>query len=126
MKRRNFLSDVLASPLEKLKARFLAFCALEHHPELCGAPILGGPVQPAGEPVQPVRSQPVGNQSARYPRSLTPRQREVVRLLAEGKSMKEAANRLGNLAPGARPANTARNLILRCSLPRGHEGPHRA
>ena len=31
-------------------------------------------------------------QGRRHPRSLTPRQREVVQLLAEGKSMKEAAN----------------------------------
>jgi len=37
-------------------------------------------------------------QGASYPRSLTPRQREVVQLLAEGKSMKEAASVL-NVAP---------------------------
>jgi DNA-binding NarL/FixJ family response regulator len=33
-------------------------------------------------------------QGRRHPKSLTPRQREVVQLLAEGKSMKEAANAL--------------------------------
>jgi hypothetical protein len=117
MKRGNFLSDVLASPLETLKARFLAFCALEHYPGLCGAPILGGPV-PAGEPVQPLRSEPVGSQPARYPRSLTARQREVVRLLAEGKSIKEAVGLLKQRSP--------QSFFAYCSLPRGHKGPHRA
>jgi hypothetical protein len=127
MKRRNFLSGVLDLP-STLKDRFIAFCTPEYHVERCGAPIVGGPVQPARKPARkPVQPQPKPSQSmpnaARTqsfaPRSLTPPQREVVQLLAEGKSMKLAAGRTAD-------CHTARNPLLYYSLPRGHEGPHQA
>jgi len=91
MKRRNFLSGLLASPLA-LKARLLAF--FDRKPfEHCSAPIL---------PLWLAR---------------TRRQRQVVELLAEGKSMKEVA--------GVTVARrTVCNPLLHCSLPLGHEGPH--
>jgi hypothetical protein len=92
-----------------LKARFVAFCTPELHVEPCGAPILGGTVQPTRP----------GSLTAR---SLTARQRKVVELLAEGRSMKEAAI----LLPRTVDCHTARNPLLCCSLPRGHKGPHRA
>ena|SRR5215472_333424 len=97
MKRRNFLSGLLASPVA-LKTRFLARkrCA-----EICGAPILG-----LVHRYQPARYQ-----------ILTARQREVVELLAGGKSMKEAADVL-KVAP------LTVTLQAHCSLPRGHRGPH--
>lgn len=79
MKRRNFLSGLMAAPLA-LKALFLAFFAPR-----CGA--LPWPM-------------------------LTPRERQMIQLLSEGKSMKEAVAPQKNF----RPAH--------CSLPRGHKGPH--
>ena len=118
MKRRNFLSGLFAAPLA-LKARVLAF--LGRKPEPCGALILEAPEQ--SQP-QPARSRPsaASNQSL-TPRSLTARQREVVQLLAEGKSMKEVADALG-VAPRTVDCGTARKSLFFCSLPRGHKGPH--
>ena len=108
MKRRNFLSGLLASPLA-LKARFLAL--FQKRPvELCGAPILEWS---AAQPVQ----------ATRQSLALTPRQREVVHLLAGGKSMKEVVGVL-NLAPRTAACHSARKHIFYCSLPRGHKGPH--
>ena len=107
MKRRNFISGVLASPLA-LKARFLAL--FQKRPvELCGATVLEWS---AAQAVQPARGQ-----------SLTPRQREVVQLLSEGKSMKEAAAVL-KPTPRTVARRTDRKHVFYCSLPRGHKGPH--
>jgi hypothetical protein len=112
MKRSNFLSGLMAAPLA-LKARFLTL--FHNRPvEPCGAPILEWYAQ------QPVHNQP-RNQS------LTRRQREVIQLLAEGKSMKEAAGGLNlNLVPrtAGLTCRTARKHIFYCSLPHGHKGPH--
>jgi len=104
MKRRGFISGLLAAPLA-LKARLAKFFVRTPCVERCGAPILGGPVQPA-----------------RY-WSPTARRREIVQLLAEGKSMKEVAGVL-KLAPRSVDCHTASNPLLFCSLPLGHKGPH--
>lgn len=77
MKRRNFLSGLLAAPLA-LKARLLAFFAPR-----CGALLW-----------------------------LTPSQRQMIQILSEGKSMKEAVAPQKNFRPARR------------CLPRGHQGPH--
>ena len=103
MKRRNFLSGLLAAPLA-LKARFLALFACSPVAQ-CDAPIMA---QSAPRYIL-MQSLATG--------SLTRRQREVVELLAEGKSLKEAGGRTVD-------CHTARNPLLYCSLPSGHKGPH--
>jgi hypothetical protein len=122
MKRRNFLSGLLAAALA-LKARILAL--FQKRPvELCGAPIFLGaaeqPEQPQPKPAQSWRGVPL---SAARNQTLTSRQREVVQLLAEGKSMKEAPGTLG-VEPPTPARQPDRKPLLFCSLPRGHKGPH--
>src|SRR5215469_5715948 len=103
MKRRNFLSGLMTAALA-LKARFLAFFACKPV-EQCDAPILGWSA-PRYILIQSLATRP-----------LTRRQRQVVELLAAGKSLKEAAG-------GRVDCHTARNPLLFCSLPLGHKGPH--
>jgi hypothetical protein len=75
-----------------LKARIAQFLVRTRCVEICGAPIF------------------------------KPRQRDVVQLLAEGKSMKEAvATRRGASFKAPHPA---RIPLLLCSLPCGHKPPH--
>src|SRR5215472_11478246 len=102
MKRRNFLSGLLAAPLA-VKAR-LARLFVRKPAEPCGAPILPGFVLNTYQPSCIL--------------SLTARQREIVHLLAEGKSLKEIAGRskIESRPPHCEP--------ILCSLPRGHKGPH--
>ena len=136
MKRRNFLSGVLAAPLA-LKARFLAL--FQKRPvEPCGAPLLEEPARRLVQP-QSWRGIPLGTKTIpelakccptnvyaairQQPKSLTARQRQVVQLLAEGKSMKEAAGVPEAAAAQGTPANTGPTHFF-CSLPKGHKGPH--
>lgn len=115
MKRRNFLSGLMAAPLA-LKARIVQLFARKPV-EPCGALILGGPEKPQPKPARSWRSA-ARNQPG------TPRQREVIELLAEGMSMREAAKAMG-LNPVPRPdCHRDRRPLLFCSLPRGHKGPH--
>lgn len=118
MKRRNFLSGVLASPLA-LKARFLALFR-KRPVELCGAPILGRFVHDCQSQSQLARTMLTHNQS------LTARQREIVQLLAEGKSLKELADESQAELAARKAAFQAktRRQPIRCSRPRGHKGPH--
>ena len=114
MKRRNFLSGLMAAPLA-VKARVARFFGRKPPTELCGAPILGSFAHDC-------QSQ-LARTMLTHKQSLTARQREVVQLLAEGKSMKEVAAVFG-LAPRTVDCHRARKPLLFCSLPRGHKGPH--
>jgi hypothetical protein len=106
MKRRNFLSGLFAAPLA-LKARFAQFF-VRKPVESCGIAIFSG----LG-PKVPGYYQPFPN----------------LQLLAQGKSLKEASG-----PPIKIPPPRARQLLerrmgtvyptARCSLPRGHNGPH--
>ncbi len=61
-------------------------------PDAFALPRSGEPVQAAGQPVMPVREERNAIQSSDLP--LTPREREVLRFLAEGRSNQEIANAL--------------------------------
>ena len=113
MQRRNFLSGLMAAPLA-LKARFARFFVCKPA-EPCGAPIFEGLVP--NDSYELARNQ-----------SISPRQRQVVQLLTEGKSLKEVADLLGVAPRPVAPLTVAFHPVhcapARCSLPRGHKGPH--
>ena len=115
MKRRGFISGLLAAPLA-VKARLARLFVLKRPVALCGAPILGSFVHDCQSQSQLARTMLTHNQS------LTARQREVVQLLAEGRSLREAAGL--KLAPRTVDCRTVREPLLFCSRPLGHKGPH--
>ena len=126
MKRRGFISGLMAAPLA-VKARIARFFVRKPAgtksavptTELCGAPILGGFVHDCQSQSQLARTMLTHKQS------LTARQREVIQMLAEGKSLRQAAGAAGfKLAPRTVDCHTVREPLLLCSLPLGHKGPH--
>jgi len=110
MKRRNFLSGLLGAPLA-LKARLARFFARKRLPVELGVPIFGSFV--------------IGDSEIRQSCVDPQHNQDFMTALAAGESGHSLRAALSREAASWKADNEpARSQPVRCSLPRGHKGPH--